>query len=594
MRARLRGVVLALGRLGLLGRGCRPTPLRGAWLRAELPERLATVGLLVALVAYLLAWGAGSREWLAEPLLQADDARTHLFPFHRHARPPALVDDPVADDMLAQVPPAFRLAYAALVPVVGLLPAAKVVQFFALALIGVAGWLTARRRGGWAVGFLLVALALHHGFVVNRVAGGLQRSFSIPLLLLFASGVIDRAATRRTISAIAAALVYPPAMLLVLTAEGLLFLARSVDPRRASVRRGALRLGALGVTCLALTLLSGLPGRHAGAVPTRAQAEMTGAFGQDGRTRQLPFADAGQTLTWHASLHFVPGPNVTEERWPVAWTRAQGSALALACWTLVVLAVATGLAERPLAGTALVGAGVLVHLLARWLAFRLYAPERYLAHAMAAGGIALLAMALGGLVPRWDRGRRAVVRAVAAISFLALLVGFTGLGAAGSNGLRADARQIGALVEALRALPVDARVTAHPRDADHAPLWAGRAAVVGVETLIPWRLDAWERQLQAARETLDALYATERSAVLRHAEARGVTHLLLRTDRYGAAHLPGRALLFAPLDEHVRELLRGVDPRSHVLARVPPEAVTWSDGPWILVDVSRLAEAWSS
>jgi hypothetical protein len=42
------------------------------------------VALLAAFVAFAAVWSAGSVDWLVDPGLQADDARTHRIGFHAY------------------------------------------------------------------------------------------------------------------------------------------------------------------------------------------------------------------------------------------------------------------------------------------------------------------------------------------------------------------------------------------------------------------------------------------------------------------------------------------------------------------------------
>src|SRR5262249_2709632 len=61
------------------------------------PLHWISVGLLWALfLAYAVLWIRGNAEVLFDPLVQADDARTILFPFHRYGSEHALAGDPVA------------------------------------------------------------------------------------------------------------------------------------------------------------------------------------------------------------------------------------------------------------------------------------------------------------------------------------------------------------------------------------------------------------------------------------------------------------------------------------------------------------------
>lgn len=109
-------------------------------------HRLSVVVLLVVFAAYLGTWIEGQWGWLTDPMLQNDDARTSLFPFHKYGPEGALREDPIANEMIVIAPPAQHLMYGILVPIVGLYGASKVVQLLCLLVLFAAGALLIRAK----------------------------------------------------------------------------------------------------------------------------------------------------------------------------------------------------------------------------------------------------------------------------------------------------------------------------------------------------------------------------------------------------------------------------------------------------------------
>ena len=142
-------------------------------------------------------------------------------------------------------------------------------------------------------------------------------------------------------------------------------------------------------------------------------------------------------------------------------------------------------------------------------------------------------------------------------------------------------------------LPIDALIAAHPNDGDEAPFWAGRASVVGYETLQPWLTGSWAKQRARSEATLRALYATDHATVLDYCTTHHVTHLLLNDDRYGA-DFRQRAKLFEPFDTMLRGLLARVTAADLVLAELPSDTVVARAGRFRIVDVAKLSAAWSA
>jgi hypothetical protein len=88
------------------------------------------------------------------------------------------------------------------------------------------------------------------------------------------------------------------------------------------------------------------------------------------------------------------------------------------------------------------------------------------------------------------------------------------------------------------------------------------------------------------------MYATRRQDVLRFAEAHGVTHLVIRRERYGPEFVR-LSRTFEPLTTWARERLADTRPEDLVLADPPREAVVYEDKAWVVLDAAKLREAWA-
>jgi hypothetical protein len=544
--------------------------------------------LWLAFAAYLLVWVRGNADLLFDPLVQADDARTYLFPVHRHGEG-ILTGDPLAADMALYTPPLLRALYAVLVPWTGLHAAAKVVQGLCFAVVLAAGWTLLRaRRAGLAGAVLLVFLFLHTPFVVNRTAGGLPRSFAFPAIALWTAGALGGRARVRVAGVLLAAATYPVAMLILLAAEGLFVLRSGFRPTRA-MRRRLGRVALLAVACAAVLGGFVLGEGRGDRVHSAEEARREPAFGPRGRLSVFPLDDGGAGLVAALNAPFVASRLLGKGAGPVG--RALATATPLVLFAVLLLFVWTGLSPPPSGAAALLIGTIAVYVLAIALAFRLYAPDRYASYGGTAVALALPLWTLGLLAPRLRGERRAVVRNAAALAFVAAVWVVCGDGVVPRNGVDLDGRTDASLYEFARGLPVESRIAAHPRDGDDLPLWAGRATVAGYETLQPWYVDSWRRQKERTKRLFAALYATDRETVLRFAEEEGVTHLLLRPDRY-RQDFRSHARLFEPFDAYTARLLAGVARRDLVLAGVPAEAVVFRDRRFLVVDAARLRSLW--
>jgi hypothetical protein len=562
-------------------------------------HRLSCALLWGIFLAYACTWVHAHRGWLFDPMLQNDDARFGLFAFHQYDRPPTLRDDPIANDALSRLPPGIWLLYRVLTPLTGLFWATKVVQGLCLAIAGLAAVLLARaRRGGLASAILLAFLVLHTPFVVNKIGGGHGRGFMVPLLCLWIAGAIARSARWRYGAAAAATLVYPPAVLLLLAAEGALTL---MALPRAGLEAGAQRVrwcATLAAACAAIMLPQAVKHERAGRAFTLAEAVHEPAFVHSPR-RVLPF-DPPAALAVKYFHHPLSANGTGPLAGAFAALGAAGPWLVVAgCGALVLLR----LAPPPAAAAALLLAAIATYAASRGLAFRLYSPARYLWYGSAASALALVVSTVGALRPaQRPIPRRAATRNFAALGAIAAAWaigdGFVRRGAPAGDGtvrhdgMSIDRRDDGPLYDFIATLPLEARIAMHPGDGAGVTWWTGRATTEHYETLQPWWVEPWERARARTFETLRALYATDEIDVLRYCAERGVTHLLLHAARYGD-RFRDNARLWPPFDEFVTGRLEGLRPEDLALRRVPREAVVYDAAPWIVVDAERLRGAWA-
>ena len=154
-------------------------------------------------ILWLRSWYAGNEPVLSDPLLQPDDARTALFPFHRYAPGHPLENDPIANEMLEYQPYAYRLLFRFTVPSVGLLVATKWVTKLLFGMFVMAGVvLMTSRRAGLGAGLLFAALFIHDQSIQNRIHGGLPRGFGFPVCALWLAGALAGRPNVRRVAAI--------------------------------------------------------------------------------------------------------------------------------------------------------------------------------------------------------------------------------------------------------------------------------------------------------------------------------------------------------------------------------------------------------
>ncbi len=555
---------------------------------------VVSMAVLVAVLgAYVAGFGVVNWGMLTDPRLQTDDARTSVFPFHRYGSEGTLGDDPIANEMLALVPIGVRFLYRITVPFTDVLAATKVVQAVAL---GVLVWafvvLVRSRRAGLGAGALLVFFVLHDWYAVDRIAGGLPRSFGFPCFALWLAGVLGQNRTARFAAPIIAALTYPSVMNMLIGAEGLFALR---DLGRASLHvtaRRLVRFFALVGVCVVCALPAVMGGDDRGPIHTLEQAEKEPAFGKKGRLWLLPF-DPPTTMIGNSLVgQFEPRGSSPAPTLSNLYKK-DAEVLAVLLVASFLLLPLMRLGPPPRAAVAFFVGTLVLYAASRILAFRLYSPERYYSFGMRMATMALVVACSAQLFYWVKPQHRGTLRNFVAALLIFLVWGLTGSGLNRNTGMTIDARRDAKMYAFIRTLPKDVRIASHILDGDGIPLFGARANMGGFETLQPWFVDSWRRQKARAEDTLGAMYATNRKDVLDYAAKNHVTHLLVNVNRYGS-DLRKNAGSFDPLSAFARQLVSGKTSKDMVLADVPDSAVVYREGRFRVVSVDALRKAWAA
>ena len=534
---------------------------------------------LIVLAAYCAAWILINRKPLFDPLLQTDDARTHLIAFLQFRDNPALAGDPIIAEMTAMAPSGFYWIHRSIASLTGVLVAAKIVQGLCLLLPFLAILLAARRRPE-SLPALVLALffVLHSVDHVSNIASGIQRSFDFPCTFLWIAGAIANWRAMRVAAILLGALTYPSVMALLLAAEGFLVLFSVIRDRRSIQRSHVIRetviIAALLVACISLLAPYMIRTRStAGHVVTLEEARDDPAFHAGGRIEALPFKNPARRTLAAAAKPF----EITWQRLRPLPLRQIQFAIATAVFLIAFFLVATRRVNVPIIALALAAGVIVTATAARLLAFRLYLPFRYVDLGMRL----VLIVVLAETIPRLKTRRWSSSFANVAVAMAASIV-ILGPGIDGHLHANRRYRRHSDLWDYLRSTPTDARIACHPADCSDVPLFAARAATGGVDTLQPWFTESWERQKTWEQDTLEALYATDLAAVSDYCRDYRVTHFLLRPSRYGA-DFRHRSRSFEPFTTIARDILKDVEKDDLVLGTAIERDAQFQDGDYVVI-----------
>jgi hypothetical protein len=545
-------------------------------------------------VLWLRSWYHGNEPVLSDPWLQPDDARTALFPFHRYAEGHPLADDPISNEMLEYQPYAYRLLFRFTVPWVGLLVATKWVTKLLFALFIVAGVVLMRsRRAGLGSGLLFAALFIHDQAIQNRIHGGLPRSFGFPVCALWLAGALAGRPNVRRGAAILGALTYPTALAIVLGAEGVYVLRGLGRPGLWTLVRRLKHYAILVAACVALLVPAVTAGMHdGGSIHTLAEAEQNPAFGKAGRLKVLPFPEpTGEFAHQYDGMFDQYGSSPFPELLELC--KEHRGEVVIGALALLLALPFLRLSASPAPVLAFFVGTLTLYVLSRVFAFKLYSPERYYSLGMRMVAVGLTAAVIG-FVGQCFRRWRYPIRNVAGALGIGLMWAALGNGVRNPPmGVDVDYRRLGPIWDAIKRLPPDARVACQVGDqeCDNVPLFGMRPNNGGFETMQPWLVKSWQRQLGRAEDTLRAIYATSPDEVLDFAAKYKVTHFLLQRTRLGD-DFRSRSRSFEPLSTFTRELLANRDASEFVLGDPPKSAEVAHYRGYVLISVEKLKQAW--
>lgn len=573
------------------------------------------VGLEVAgwlMVCGVLAWLQGGAalanlKYTLQPYRLNGDAQQQIYPFYRYLEPNAFGGDYIAEYYLSSYPLGYKSLY-----LVGTWfdvdPAAlsrslpHLLWLCTVLALGAA----VRALGGKLAAFVAMALALGSNAYLDRIQGGLPRSFGFPIVAIALAGL----AYARVGVCIAAvwlgALFYPVAGLLSgLSLGGLLLLPERTgfSVSGYSWRRRLYTLGGTALVAVALLLPSAIGTSRYGKVVRPSDVTQYPEAGPGGRyssESRAPFrgffesvprpAEAalfGAAEPWSPSARaWLLGSKKPAQRWSSErYRQAIGAIFLLALAGAVALLVRQAAARRvALLGVAAgVGYGV-----SRIVVPYAYLPERYVAYAVPLLATVIVSTGVAGFFgASFAQGRRRWAKwatlSLAGALVLALLAGRV----AGNVGLTHNLRHDSALYDAIAKLPPNSMVAGWPRGLMNAVAYASRRpTLISMEVHQAFHAGYVEEMRRRMYALIDAYFATSAEPILRLGREFGVTHLLIQRSHYGR-NGPG---YFRPFGAPIKAA-RDAGHKRYLLPKLASRASIFQRGDYMLLDLAKIEAA---
>ena len=521
--------------------------------------------VLCAVLAILLWVGP----YLLRPDLFYDDVAHHVFWLYQLADPALFPNDLTVAYFLTSAPWGYRGLYAALVPHVDALLAAKMVAAVLLAAALGLAWRIGRLsvpdhpgQGGLLGIVALVALLAWSQQKDLIPPIGFQRTFALPLLLLTLWALLAGRYIWLGVSWLAAALFYPVTLPVQGLTAGLVFLRQLVTERKLPEHWWFIVLAGTGALAIA-AFGTPIPA-NVGPAFTFEQARQMVEFGPGGRLELFPSRAIANWFTGHRTgLGWSPG------------------VLALIATAVLYVSFRAGARRIPFAAwsMALVGLALwsAMRLFPSLLMFGLYLPNRHSRWAIAAFGVVAGAVACAhwlrsGATLRARGGGWVAIAAPVAVAALLFPHAVT----VARHPVDQDLERTYAF---LATLPKDTLVAAHPDLADFVPVRARRSILASTEVSMAWMQNYYAQMKPRMEASLRAAYAT-RIEQVDAALAPYEVDVMLSGPGVWAEHAT-----FVPFRELESVLQAQGAATGFVLQRPPPERVLFRSGDYYVIRV---------
>jgi hypothetical protein len=549
------------------------------------------------LLALTLAFGPSLVEHMrraSNPYVFTDDARQQIWPLFKYYDP-TIGADYIGDYYLRAIfPIGWRAVFSGLACLADPDLTSRTFTYVALAaFVGAITWAAWRLAGPFG-GYTAAALALSSGLPLERVAGGLPRSFGFPVLGVAVAGLASGNAYVLAAAVILGAAFYPA----VAVGSGLaLFCQLIVLPARyrGSAAEWPLRRRlavVAGTAALSILLLvpAAVGARAYGHLVTPREVASYPEAGPGGRHTAENRVPSPPAILYVAKFLKRPlvsnGPPFS----PIRRELELRGAMTLAA-SIVLLVAVSGLflaysrsesLRPPLVRLAVLGAiAPCCYALAGVAAPYLYLPERHVVFILPTLAFVLVPVGLAHWGRLLARGRRVWETAIPVV-LAALVLATLGGRVATTSGLTVDAGNSAHLYAFLDGLGDGVRIAGWPGDEiDSEPLVSRKPVLMTFEMHVPFHTAYLDEMRARMRALTAAMFATDAAPLLRLRDEFGVTHLVARKEYFGAAP----PTYFAPFTQEVVEAESTGAARGCLVPRLP---TVFDDGRVFVVDLRAL------
>ncbi|MBN8550008.1 MAG: hypothetical protein J0M12_11890 [Deltaproteobacteria bacterium] len=562
-------------------------------------KKLDAITILSAVlcVTYVyLFWNSVSAWWF-NPHWSTDDALQQVFPFHSVHHPEIFKGDYVTEVMLGYLAPLhYALGYAITWICGDALMTAHYMMLIQVILSAGFLFLAVKKVAGSAPAFFAILWFFHTRHVIQRMTGGLPRGWAPVIFTGFLYFLV--AGKHRALLALilAGCLLNPPAVFLVGVTYGCYLLIQLMRAEsRAEYLPHFRRLLLCAPVFAVVTLYVTHRPESVGHLATYAEASSMPEFSRNGgRFSYLPFVPAATEMRSYAERTFFGKFNK-----PSAFWREYTLPIVIG---LTLLVAAIGVFRKrssiPLVAWCFLGCSILVYLLARWLAFALYVPDRHINIPFAIFWIFALTVGTWNALQLTSRSslRRSWLSALG-LGLIAFIV-YSGSElnlSSNANFNWKDTKRGGWTLWVKKNTPETALIAGFPTFIDPVQLFGMRKGYATIETWHPFYSAYNEEMKRRLAISLRAHYARDLESLASILAAEKVDYFIFERQRFYPERLR-RTLYFKTFQPLLDELTAG--PETDYAYRQLPNEVDLERFPFmpyrdrlaVIVDVKKLQE----
>ncbi|MBI3990285.1 MAG: hypothetical protein HY347_11800 [candidate division NC10 bacterium] len=546
--------------------------------RLEQP-RLVTLLVLSSFMVAMAVTFVMERSALFDPYVINDDVRQHIYWMARFQDPDLFRGDPLTDFFSS---PKF-----ATYGVVGLyylmsffvepLVFSKILPLLLIPLCAVFLFLLGRRLKDLLSGLILVAVFLTVIWDRDRFSGGLARSFSYPILILFLYSLVQKRYLAASALMVAGALFYPPIAPVCAGTWAFSFL--DLPQLRVNFRQNGLAPFLIGSVLTSVVLISAyivFKDEAAGRLVAPTEAAHMPEFYRNGRVEFFHESPIVQYLQGEDAGLGLHGPvNV------LFFTAV-----------LIGLVLRSEAFKTPKEVWHLMLSSLSLFLLAYLVLFRLHLPSRFSEVPIS---LCLMIFAsihlrpalqkIARLIP-YDRLRSRPV-AVAEVVGVTLVLFFFIVGVSMSRA-KLEHFPDGSLTSFLATLHKDALIAGHPEDMDWIPIFSKRRVLVNRELSLPYHVEYYGEIRRRTLDTLEAYYTDSLTDIARFCRKYGVDYLVVNRSRFTSDSLQTQPIYDEPYNASLKAKIAGRERFAALM--IPPEKIVWQDSKFLVTDCRRLVK----